>query len=308
MTAPVIQVEDVSRWYGDVVGLSSATLAIGPGVTGLLGPNGAGKSTLVRILSAQIRPSRGEARILGQRVWGNPELQRRVGYCPESDALYEGFSAADFLVAMLALSGVRGREARRRAADTLALVGLDPESRKPMGAFSKGMRQRAKLGQALLLDPEVLILDEPLNGMDPVGRRETMQRIAGLGAAGRTVLVSSHILHEVEAMTRQVVLLHRGRVLAHGEVHEIRDLIEERAHVVRLRCRDPHRLAAKLIDLPDVAGVRFTTDPHGLQVETSSAESFFERLTRLGADPDLGIDEVLPLDDDLQSVFEYLVH
>jgi ABC-2 type transport system ATP-binding protein len=303
-----IEVQDLSRWYGEVVGLSSASLVLGPGVTGLLGPNGAGKSTLVRILAGQIRPSRGTAQLLGQHIWGNADLMRRVGYCPEADAVYEGFSAGDFLRAMLSLAGVRGAEAERRCLDTLASVGLDPQSRKPMGAFSKGMRQRVKLAQALLLDPEVLLLDEPLNGMDPFGRQQTIERIVALGAEGHTVLVSSHILHEVEAMTRQVALLHRGRVLAHGDVHEIRDLIEERAHVVRLRCRDAHKLAARLIDLADVSGVRFTSDPHGVVVETARAESFFERLNALGMDAELGIEEVLPLDDDLQSVFEYLVH
>lgn len=304
---PTLEVCDLSRWYGDIVGLSGAALELHPGVTGLLGPNGAGKSTLVRILAAQIRPSRGSVRILGQGVWGNPQLMRRIGYCPESDAIYEGFSARHFLQGMLGLAGTRGDAAVHRARAVLEIVGLDPDLRKPMGAYSKGMRQRAKLAQALLLDPEVLLLDEPLNGMDPLGRQQTMALIARLGAEGRTVLVSSHILHEVEAMTRQVALLHRGRMLAHGDVHEIRDLIEDRAHIVRLRCRDPHRLAARLIDLEDVAGVRFTTETQGLIVETSRTDGFFTRLTELGADPDLGIDEVLPLDDDLQSVFEYLV-
>ena len=184
---PTIEVHDLSRWYDDVVGLSGATLVLGPGVTGLLGPNGAGKSTLVRVLSGQIRPSRGTVRVLGQPVWGNPELFRHLGYCPESDAVYEGFSARQFLVEMLALSGVRGAAAARRAHEVLELVGLDPQLRKPMGAYSKGMRQRAKLAQALLLDPQVLLLDEPLNGMDPLRPPQTMALISRLGEQGRTV-------------------------------------------------------------------------------------------------------------------------
>jgi ABC-2 type transport system ATP-binding protein len=302
-----IVVEDVSRWYGDVVGLSSANLQLGPGVTGLLGPNGAGKSTLVRILSGQIQPSRGRVTVLGQPVWANSPLMARVGYCPEGEAVYEGLTAAEFLVAMLALSGRRGPEAGRRARAVLEVVGLEPDDRRPMGAFSKGMRQRAKLGQALLLDPEVLLLDEPLNGMDPLGRHETIELVRRLGAEGRTVLVSSHILHEVEAMTQQVALMHHGKVLAHGDVHEIRDWIEDRAHAVRLRCADPHHLAARLIEIEDVSGVRFASDARVLVVETRRADVFFARLTALGGDADLAIDEVLPLDDDLQSVFEYLV-
>ena len=226
MNATIV-VREVSRWYGDIVGLSSASLEIAPGVTGLLGPNGAGKSTLARILTGSIRPSRGEVRILGEPVWGNPSLFRHIGYCPESDAVYEGLTAGAFLRGMLELCGVRGREATARARRALEDVGLEPDLRKPMGAFSKGMRQRAKLAQALLLDPEVLLLDEPLNGMDPLGRQQTIARIIEWGRSGRTVLVSSHILHEVEAMTPQVALLHRGKVLAHGDVHEIRDLIDE---------------------------------------------------------------------------------
>jgi ABC-2 type transport system ATP-binding protein len=305
---PTLETRALSRWYGDVVGLSGADLALGPGVTGLLGPNGAGKSTLLKVLTGQIQASRGTALILGQPVWGNPELFRHVGYCPEAEAIYEGLTARDFLRALLGLGGIRGAEATARADRALETVGLDPGLSKPMGAFSKGMRQRAKLAQALLLDPQVLLLDEPLNGMDPVGRQQTMALVTGLGQAGRTVLVSSHILHEVEMMTSQVALLHQGKVLAHGDVHEIRDLLEERAHSVRLRCVDPHHLAARLIELSDVNGVRFTADPRLLVVETERAESFFARLTALGLEDDLGIDEVLPLDDDLQSVFNYLVH
>lgn len=303
-----IETRALSRWYGVVVGLSDASLSLGPGVTGLLGPNGAGKSTLLKILTAQIRPSRGEAFVFGEPVWGHPDLFRRIGYCPESDAIYEGLDVREFLDLFLGLCGIRGAEASQRAVRALETVGLDPGLRKPMAAFSKGMRQRAKLAQALLLDPEVLFLDEPLNGMDPVGRQHTIDLVADLGARGRTVLVSSHILHEIEAMTTQVALLDRGHVLAHGNVHEIRELIEERAHRVRLRCRDPHRLAAQLIELEDVGGVRFAPDAHVLEVETGRAESFFARLTELGLQDDLGIDEVLPLDDDLQSVFDYLVH
>jgi len=304
---PTIVANDVSRWYGEVVGLSGASLEVHAGVTGLLGRNGAGKSTLIRILSGQIRASRGAVQVLGRPVWGNPDLFRHLGYCPEAEAIYEGWSALEFLLAMLGLVGERGPDARRRARVVLETVGLNPDDRKPMGAYSKGMRQRAKLGQALLHEPQVLLLDEPLNGMDPLGRKQTLDLIAHWGAEGRTVLVSSHILHEIEAMTRNVALLDHGKVLAHGDVHEIRDWIEDRAHSVRLRCANPHRLAARLIELEDVSGVRFAADPSVLVIETRRADRFFERLTALGLEPEFGISEVLPLDDDLQSVFNYLV-
>ena len=304
---PSLEVMDVSRWYGDVIGLSGTTFALEPGVTGLLGPNGAGKSTLLKILTGQIRTSAGSVRVLGQPVWGNPKLFTHVGYCPESDALYPEMNAQEFLTGLLRLAQIRGEPARARARAALQRVGLDPDLRKPMGAFSKGMRQRAKLAQALLGDPQVLLLDEPLNGMDPIGRQETMALIRTLGQEGRTVLVSSHILHEVEGMTHDVVLLYQGKVMAHGDVHEIRDLIEDRARSVHLRCANPHRLAARLIELQDITGLRFGDEPDVLIIETAHADAFFARLTRLGLEDGFGIEEVRPLDDDLQSVFNYLV-
>ncbi len=304
---PTLEVQDLSLWYGEVIGLSGASFTLEPGVTGLLGPNGAGKSTLLKILTAQMRPSRGHVRILGTDPWGNPDLFKRVGYCPESDSMYPELGAREFLVAMLRLAGSSGAEAERRATDALQRVGLDPQLAKPMAAFSKGMRQRTKLAQAHVLEPEVLLLDEPLNGMDPLGRHETMKLVRELGEKGHTVLVSSHILHEVEQMTPRILLLHQGRVLAEGDVHEIRDLIEDRARSVRLRCREPHRLAARLMESGVVSGLRFTPEPDVLVVETPHADAFFERMTQLGLEDGLGLEEVQPLDDDLQSVFHYLV-
>jgi ABC-2 type transport system ATP-binding protein len=302
-----IQVQSVSHWYGEVIGLSNASFEVEPGVTGLLGPNGAGKSTLMRVLTGQMRQSRGSVRVLGERVWGNPDLFRRIGYCPELDSMYTELTGRQFLRLMLRLCGVRGLEAERKAREVLARVGLDPDLSKPIGAYSKGMRQRAKLAQALMLEADVLLLDEPLNGMDPVGRKETVDLIARLGQQGHTVLISSHILHEVEQMTAKIVLLHHGRVLAQGNVHEIRDHIEDRARSVLLRCVEPQRLAAQLLQSGDVTGVRFTRDPDALVVETASADAFFQRVTALGFCDGIEITEVQPLDDDLQSVFQYLV-
>lgn len=304
---PTLEVRDLSRWYGQVVGLSGADFSLEPGVTGLLGPNGAGKSTLLKTLTGQIRPNRGEVRILGQPCWGNARLFEHVGYVPESDATYPEMNVHEFLQGFLRLCHVRGAAATRRILEVLEIVGLDPQIRKPMGAFSKGMRQRAKFAQALLMDPQVLLLDEPLNGLDPVGRADLTALIRRLGEQGNTVLISSHILHEVEGMTRRVVLLHQGKVMAQGDVHEIRDLLEDRARNVRLRCADPHVLAARLIELKDVTGVRFGEEPHILIIETAHAEAFFDCLATLGMDASLGIEEVLPLDDDLQSVFNFLV-
>jgi ABC-2 type transport system ATP-binding protein len=202
---PQLEVRDVSRWYGQVVGLAGASFELEPGVTGLLGPNGAGKSTLLKTLTGQIRASRGEVRILGQPCWDNAKLFEHVGYVPESDATYPEMNVQEFLQGFLRLCHVRGAAARERTRQVLEIVGLDPELRKPMGAFSKGMRQRAKFAQALLMEPEVLLLDEPLNGLDPVGRQDVTRLILELGQQGKTVLISSHILHEIESMTHQVV-------------------------------------------------------------------------------------------------------
>ena len=260
---PTLEVRDLSRWYGEVVGLSGADFSLEPGVTGLLGPNGAGKSTLLTTLTGQIRPNRGDVRILGQPCWGNARLFEHVGYVPESDATYPEMNVLEFLQGFLRLCQVRGAEATRRILEVLEIVGLDPQIRKPMGAFSKGMRQRAKFAQALLMNPEVLLLDEPLNGLDPLVRAETIALFRRYADEGRHVIVSSHVLHEVDMISDQVVLMSGGYVVAEGQIQNVRSEIkQERPMQVLIRCNQPGLLASKAFERRN-EGVSYRGSPSG---------------------------------------------
>jgi ABC-2 type transport system ATP-binding protein len=305
VSAAPITFARASRWYGPVIALNDITLEIPPGVTGLLGPNGAGKSTVLKLIAGQLRPSQGEVRLFGRPAWGSPELFHRVGLCPETDAFWERLSGLQFLVALLRLTGYDEAECLRRAENALHQVELLDAKNRKLGGYSKGMRQRIKLAQALAHDPDVLLLDEPVAGMDPVSRRRVIDLVRRLGREGRTVLVSSHILHEVEAMTRRMLLIHNGRILAEGDVREIRDLLDEHPHTVALRARDSRKLAELIVSWPTVLSLSFGTEGEWLTVQTARPDEFY------GALPDAaleaGVSEMYSPDDDLESVFRYLV-
>jgi ABC-2 type transport system ATP-binding protein len=242
-----VEFHRVSKWYGHVIGVNNLSLQVGPGVTGLLGPNGAGKSTLLQLATGQLRPSQGQVRVLGHRPWNNAPLNRFIGLCPEQDAFYEWMTGREFLTSCGLLGGLGRSGARKAAERVLEQVGMTEHADRPVRGYSKGMRQRTKLAQALVHDPEVLFLDEPLSGTDPLARRELIDQILHLGRLGRTVLVSSHVLHEVESITRQIVLMNRGRLVAFGDVRQVRDLIDAHPHRIVLRSADPRALAAKLV-------------------------------------------------------------
>ena len=306
MSAPVVAADRLSKWYGQVIGLNDVSVEVGPGVTGLLGPNGAGKSTLLKLITGQLKPSKGAIRVLGEPVWGNPPLFFRVGFCPEQDAFYERMTGLEWVTALVGLNGLpeaEAAEAARRALDTVDL--LDAADRK-IGGYSKGMRQRVKLAQAIAHDPELLVLDEPLAGMDPIARRKVIRLIKERAARGGSVLVSSHILHEIEAMTATILLMHNGRILAEGNVHTIRDLIDEHPHQVRVRADDPRGLARALVAHDDVLKLQF--EDGAVVLETNRPDAFYARLTEAAATGALGgIHEVSSPDDNLQAVFDYLV-
>ena len=304
MSAP-LELVRASRWYGQVIALNDVTAAIAPGVTGLLGPNGAGKSTFLKLLAGQLRPSQGEVRVLGLPAWGSPELFHRVGLCPETDAFWEGLTGMQFVTALLRLTGYDEAECRARAESALAQMDLQGARDRKIGGYSKGMRQRVKLAQALAHDPEVLLLDEPVSGMDPVNRRRVIDLVKRLGREGRTVVVSSHILHEVEAMTRRVLLIHNGRILAEGDVREIRDLMDEHPHTVSLRARDPRALAGRIVGAPHVLSLSFGGDGEWLTVQTARPDEFYGGLH--DAAMEAGVTEMYSPDEDLESVFRYLV-
>jgi ABC-2 type transport system ATP-binding protein len=304
---PVIVLDRVSRWYGQVIGINDVTVSLPQGVTGLLGPNGAGKSTLLKLLTGQIKPSAGTVRVLGQPIWNNPPLMNRVGFCPEQDAFYEHLSGRRFLEILLELHGYSREECRRRAGEALRIVSMEDAAERRIAGYSKGMRQRIKLAQALAHQPEIMFFDEPLNGMDPLGRRQTVRLVREMGEQGRSVVVSSHILHEIESMTQHILLVNHGRILAEGAIQEIRGLIDEHPHRIFIGCDQPRLLAARIMDFEDVRSVRFSDEEGGVQVETARPDQFYGRIPEVAEEHGIQINRIFSQDDNLQAVFDYLV-
>jgi ABC-2 type transport system ATP-binding protein len=305
---PVVSFRDVSKWYGNVIGVNKLTFDILPGVTGLLGPNGAGKSTLLQLATGQLRPSQGTVRVLGEEVWNNPRLNLHLGLCPEQDAFYEWMTGDDFVYTCARLSGLPRKQARVAADEAIESVRMTKNKDRAIRGYSKGMRQRIKLAQTLVHGPDVIFLDEPLTGTDPVARRELNDIIHQLAGAGKSVLVSSHVLHEVEALTSNIILLNRGRLVAAGHVRQIRDLIDQHPHHIKLVCGDYRNLASRLVAWSDVEGIRVLEDENSLMVETRSPNSFYGRLPALVAEDGLVIHSVYSEDDNLEAVFKYLVN
>jgi len=305
---PIVEFHEVSKWYGNVIGINKLTIDIPAGVTGLLGPNGAGKSTLLQLATGQLFPSQGKVRVLGREVWNCPSLNRQIGLCPEQDAFYEWMTGWDFVYTSARLGGYGRTDAREAAMRTLNDVGMTKHKDRIVRGYSKGMRQRTKLAQALVHDPKVLFLDEPLTGTDPLARREIMDIIARLAGAGKSVLVSSHVLHEVQTLTSNIILLNRGRLIAEGQVREIRDLIDKHPHQIVLICDGYRQLASRVIDWEDVESVRILRGDQGVMVETRSPDDFYSRLPELSLTDGMTIREVYSDDDNLEAVFKYLVN
>jgi ABC-2 type transport system ATP-binding protein len=286
------------------MGLNDVTADIGAGVTGLLGPNGAGKSTLIKLLCGMIRPDLGRVRVAGEEPFDRPAVMRRVGLCPEQDAAYAGTPVWDVVTYLTRLHGFPRDEARERARRALERVGLGEALHRSATTFSKGMRQRAKLAQAIVHEPDVLILDEPLNGLDPPGRRDMARLIRDLGAAGACVLVSSHILHEVESMARRILFLHAGRLLADGTVEALRRELPEHPLTVHVGTTTPGPLGARVLALDGVRRVERVED--GLRVLTQRPDALFDLLASAAGTDGTVVDSVVPLDEDLEAVFRYL--
>ena len=302
----VVAAEHLSKWYGQVIGLNDVTLSVPAGITGLLGPNGAGKSTFMKLITGQLKPSKGSITVLGEPIWENPSVYFRIGFCPEQDKFYERMSGREWVTALVGLNGVAEAAAAEMAARAIETVGLSDVADKKIAAYSKGMRQRIKLAQALAHDPELLILDEPLSGMDPLVRRKTIRLIKEWGRSGKSVIVSSHILHEIESMTSNILLINQGRILAEGNVHQIRDLIDEHPHTVFIRADHTRELAREFLADAQVLSLKF--EDGGVVVQTGRPDVFYARLTQLAASGELGaIHEVTSPDDNLQAVFQYLV-
>ncbi len=305
MTA-IVEAHGVMKWYGEVLGLNGFTAVFEPGITGLVGPNGAGKSTLFKLLIGQLRASGGTLRLLGEDPWNNVPLKRRIGYCPESNQLYGWLTAQQFVETLLRLDGLRADKARKSAEESLAFVGLAAAKDRPMRGFSRGMRQRAKLAQALAHGPELLVLDEPLSGADPMARVQILRAITEFAARGGHVIMSTHVLYEVERVTSNIVLIHNGKAIASGDLHTIRSLIDEHPHAVRIATTQPRDLAQALAGMDHVVSVEFPA-ADTLLVRTRKPDAFYRELPGIVVDRKLDVHGLESPDDSLEAVFRYLV-
>ena len=303
---PTVLMENASKWYDQVIGLNDVSLAIDGGVTGILGPNGAGKSTLFKLLMGRLKPSQGSVRLFGIDPWKDTSPYRRIGYVSESERLYDWMTAQDFVSTLARLHGMTREEANERAEHVLRFVGLHDVRHKEIGKYSKGMRQRVKIAHALVHDPDLIILDEPLHGCDPIARTSIMNVIRELGSQGKTVLVSSHILEEIERITEQIVILHNGRLLALGNLHAIRGLLDKHPHRIMLTTDEPRKLASAFIGEKPIYGVRFPEDGK-LEIQTNNLSEAHSVLPRVIVESKIAVTSIDNPDDNLESLLGYLV-
>ena len=320
----IVQTENLSKWYGEVMGVNDVTLTIHPGITGLLGPNGAGKTSLIKLMTGQLKPNQGEIKVLNQPVWNNPDLTRRVGYCPDIELAYQFMTGFEFITFFATLSGYDKSEIESRSLHAIETVDMLPAKDRPIASYSKGMRQRIKLAQALVHEPELLFLDEPLTGLDPNGRRHVLTLLKALADKGISIVVSSHILYEIEALTETILLIHQGRILAEGTISDIRELIDEHPHKVYLSTDEPRRLAQVCLPFEDILSVTFVDGDNipnvevglvpteekesgDIIIETAKPDAFYARLPELLIENKLNVSQLYSPDDNLSSVFKYLV-
>lgn len=298
--------DEVSKFYGEVLGVNRVSLAIPPGITSLVGPNGSGKSTMMNLICGLLQPTVGRISVLGIDP-GDPErLGRAIGYCSQHDAFPPGLTGLGFVEAFLLAAGYGRDAADRRAWRAIERVGLAEAAKRKVAAYSKGMRQRIKLAQAIAHEPRVLVLDEPLNGLDPMARAEVIALFRDWATEGRSLIISSHILHEVDMLSDQVVLMNQGYVVAEGDIQGVRGEVT-RPMQVMLRCTEPGQLAARLVQLDHVVEVQLHEDGGGLHLRTRDADGFYALLGRIIVEEGLAIETVTPLDDDVHAVYEYLI-
>jgi ABC-2 type transport system ATP-binding protein len=299
--------DNVSKFYGEILGVNRVNLAIAPGITSLVGPNGAGKSTLMNLMTGLLRPTRGSISILGIPTDRPEELFRKVGYCTQFDSFPRGVTGREFIKQFLLVHGFDHKSANDLSQTALERVNLVEAGDRKVAAYSKGMRQRIRLAQSIAHEPSVLILDEPLNGLDPMARAETMALFRKLASEGLHLIISSHILHEVDVMSDRVVLLNNGYVVAEGNVHGVRDEMEEHPMQILIRCDQPGKLAAYVFTQSHVVEARIHEDRGGLFVKTRDADRFYLLLNRVVGEGEVNIESVTPVDDDLSAVYQYLI-
>ena len=303
----IIQTENISKWYGEVMGVNDVTLTIHPGITGLLGPNGAGKTSLLKLMTGQLKPNQGVVTVLNEPVWNNFLLTKRFGYCPDIELAYQFMTGLEFIKFFATLSGCEKENVDPRSLKVIETVDMLDAKDKPIGSYSKGMRQRIKLAQALVHEPELLFLDEPLTGLDPIGRRYVMNLLLQLAEQGISMIVSSHILYEIEAITETILLIHQGRILAEGNISDIRELIDEHPHKVYLKADEPRRLAQTCLHFDDILSITFGQEDGDIIIETAKPDAFYARLPQILIENNLNVSQLYSPDDNLSAVFKYLV-
>jgi len=298
--------EDVSKFYGEILGVNRVNLSIPPGITSLVGPNGSGKTTLMNLMTGLVKPSRGRIQVLDYKTDDPENLFRILGYSTQFDAFPKGLTGFQFVYSYLRLSGRDSATAERLAWRAIERVNLSEAAKRNVAGYSKGMRQRIRLAQALSHDPKVLVLDEPLNGLDPLARSEMIALFRSAAAQGCYVIISSHILHEVDVISDQVILLSNGYVVAEGQIQNVRSEIQEHPTQILIRCSRPRELAAKMLEYGHMIEVSIHKDEHGLLLKTRDADRFYLALNELALNG-IEIESIAPADDDVLSVYEYLI-
>ncbi len=301
----ILRLQKVSKWYGPVLGISEVSFDVVPGVYGLLGMNGAGKSTILKLAAGLIHTNLGTVEVLGESPWSSTSVRGSIGFCPDVDQFYERMSGLAWVTHMAGLMGLPSSKAKQRAEELLATVGMTARQNDAIGSYSKGMRQRTKLARALVNDPKLLLLDEPMTGLDPVARRDMTVLLKQLGEQDRAIIVSSHVLSEVESVTTRMLLIHQGRLLAEGTAKDIRGQLDTWPHRVQIDTPKARELGAKLVQLEGVVSVEFFSNR--VLIETGMLSDFYDHLTDLASDPALEVQSVHQVDEGLEAVFRYLV-
>ena len=304
MSAPVVVIDHCSKWYGHVLGISDVSWKLGAGIVGLLGPNGAGKSTLMKLMAGLLTPSRGSLTVFGADPFDDVAVRRRIGYAPEHEKTWDELTALELVTVMAKLAGVPGDRAGKAAETAIDAMGMTEAMHRRVRGFSKGMRQRTKLATAIAHDPDFLLLDEPLTGVDPIARIDIIARIRALADAGKTIVVSSHVLYEIEALTSEIVVIYRGQVLAEGNVYEIRKLIDQHPHRIRIECDQPRVVAASLAMADHVARIVF--ERQGVLIETRDPDRCYDQIAATVIDSGVHVSALSSPDNNLGAVFEYL--
>ncbi len=301
----IIEAEKLSKWYGNVLGISEVSVKIEKGITGLLGPNGAGKSTFLKIIAGMLKPNLGKILINGKNLLKNRDIFEKIGYCPESDSFYYEFSGYEFIYHLLKLYGINNDKAEKMALSAIEKVGLTDRMQEPISSYSLGMRQRLKFAQSIAHEPDILVFDEPLRGIDPLWKSKLVGLIKQFKKEGKTVIVSSHILPEIESITENIILIHQGKIFAEGNIHYIRDIIDSHPHMVSIRSDNNRQIASVLIKEGFVKEISFSEDK--MIIKTDNRDSFFNFLMDYLSKNGVEIYEITSPDDNLQAVFDYIV-